>query len=276
MKKVLTIQDISCIGKCSLTVALPILSVLGNETAIIPTAVLSTHTAFKDFTFKDLSDEILKIIEHWTKENFVFSSIYTGYLGSIRQIKIIESILEKLKFDYFIVDPVMADNGKFYKGFNAIYANSMMDLCLKADVIIPNVTEAHFLLKKTYTEYYDVNYIKEMLLEFKGMGIKNPIITGVKVNDKLGVVAYIGKTNQFFEYYKDHVEKSIHGTGDIFASVFTGLYSNGISIETSLKIAVDFVYECILNSQNSDIWYGSEFEKTLPYLIKQVNSIKKL
>lgn len=276
MKKVLTIQDISCIGKCSLTVALPILSVLGNETAIIPTAVLSTHTAFKDFTFKDLSDEILKIVEHWTKENFVFSSIYTGYLGSIRQIKIIENILEKLKFDYFIVDPVMADNGKFYKGFNAIYASSMMNLCLKADVIIPNVTEAHFLLKKTYTEYYDVNYIKEMLVEFKGMGIKNPIITGVKVNDKLGVVAYIGKTNQFFEYYKDYIEKSIHGTGDIFASVFTGLYSNGISIETSLKIAVDFVYECILNSQNSDIWYGSEFEKTLPYLIKQVNSVKKL
>ena len=151
MKRILTIQDISCIGKCSLTVALPIISALGVETAILPTAVLSTHTMFNNFTFHDLTDEIVPITKHWKEENLDFDIIYTGYLGSARQIDLVADLFDEFKTEnnLTIVDPVMADNGKLYPGFDEAYATQMTSLCAKADIIIPNITEASYLTGKS-------------------------------------------------------------------------------------------------------------------------------
>ena len=144
MKRIVTIQDISCVGKCSLTVALPIISAMGIETAVIPTAVLSTHTAFKNFTYRDLTGDLPKIAKHWKQEKFNFDGIYTGYLGSIEQIDILKEFFKQFKTpnNFIFIDPVMADNGKLYAGFDEKFVREMKELCKMADIIVPNLTEA--------------------------------------------------------------------------------------------------------------------------------------
>ena len=154
-KKILTIQDISCVGQCSLTVALPILSACGLEACILPSAVLSTHTAgFSGFTFRDLTDDMPAIQAHWQKENIKFKAIYTGYLGSIKQIGYVKNILETMGDDdcVRIVDPAMADNGKLYSIFDMDYVEAMKPLCGIADILVPNITEAAFLTGCEYCE----------------------------------------------------------------------------------------------------------------------------
>ena len=156
MKRIVTIQDISCVGKCSLTVALPIISAMGIETAVIPTAVLSTHTAFKNFTYRDLTGDLPKIAKHWKQEEFNFDGIYTGYLGSIEQIDILKEFFKQFKTpdNFIFIDPVMADNGKLYAGFDANFVKEMKKLCKMADIIVPNLTEASYMLEKEYKEIY--------------------------------------------------------------------------------------------------------------------------
>ena len=157
-KKILTIQDISCVGQCSLTVALPILSACGMETCILPSAILSTHTAgFQDFTFRDLTDDMPNIQKHWQKENIKFSAIYTGYLGSTKQIGYVKDILSTMGTSdcVRVVDPAMADNGKLYPAFDGEYVEAMKELCGSADILLPNITEACFLADMEYHEVYD-------------------------------------------------------------------------------------------------------------------------
>lgn len=276
MKRIVTIQDISCVGKCSLTVALPIISAMSTEAAIIPTAVLSTHTGFKGFTFTDLTDDIKKIVKHWTDEKLGFDAIYTGYLGSKEQIDVIGEVFKALKTpdNAIIVDPVMADHGEFYPGFNQEFADNMAELCKQGDIILPNLTEATFMLHKEYIESgYSREYIENILKELHLLGVKYPVLTGVSFDDsKTGVMAYIPEEDRFFEYYNDRLPASLHGTGDIFASCFTGGFANGKGLEESLKIAVDYVCECMkhtLKDENSR-WYGANFEEAIPYLIERI------
>ena len=161
MKRVLTIQDISCLGKCSVTVALPILSAMGIETVILPTAVLSTHTMFKNFTVKDLTDQLIPITDHWKAEGVTFDAIYTGYLGSAEEISIARRIFDEFKGPdtKVIIDPVMADNGKMYPAFDEAYASLNAGLCGSADIIVPNITEACFMTGREYKEEYDEAYL---------------------------------------------------------------------------------------------------------------------
>ena len=181
MKRIVTIQDISCIGKCSLTVALPIISAMGVETAILPTAVLSTHTMFRNFTCKDLTDQFLPIEEHWAKENFHFDAIYTGYLGSFEQISLVSGFFDRFRSEdtVVVVDPVMADNGKLYPAFDEAYAKENTKLCSKADIILPNLTEASFMTGLPYKTEYDRAYIMEMLRALAALGPKYAVLTGV-------------------------------------------------------------------------------------------------
>ena len=193
MKRVLTIQDISCLGKCSLTIALPIISALGSETVILPTAVLSTHTMFKNFTCKDLSDQLDPIVEHWKKEGFDFDAIYTGYLGTISQIDQMKQLFRDFrgKDTIIFVDPVMADNGKLYPAFNMDYVKKNAELCAEADIIVPNITEASFMTGATYRENHDENYIKDLLMRLNTFGAKISVLTGVCLEPgKIGVMAY--------------------------------------------------------------------------------------
>ncbi len=276
MKRIVTIQDISCFGKCSLTVALPIISAMGVETAILPTAVLSTHTGgFKNFTFRDLSEDITKIFNHWDSENIEFDAIYTGYLGSFEQIDLMKAFIDKKRGKSLaFVDPAMADNGKLYTGFTPEFAHHMLTLCQKADIIVPNITEASFMLDVPYIEDgYDKAYVEDILKKFAAMGIKTPVLTGVSLEPaKLGAAMYDSEKDEFFYYFNEKIDAKFHGTGDIFSSVLVGGIVRGMDIREALKLAADYVVECIKVTMpdRDKHWYGVEFEKTIPYLTKRL------
>lgn len=275
MKRVVTIQDISCVGKCSLTVALPIISAMGIETAVIPTAVLSTHTAFKNFTYRDLTNDLPKIANHWKQEKFDFDGIYTGYLGSIEQIDMLKEFFKQFKTseNFIFIDPVMADNGKLYAGFDTNFVKEMKKLCKTADIIVPNLTEASYMLEKEYKESYSEQEIKNMLIELSNLGPKYVVLTGVSFKkNELGVMSYNKETNKFFTYFKEKVPAKYHGTGDIFASTLVGAITNNSTLEDGLKIAVDYVWETINDTYktNKEDAYGVNFETKIPYLIDRI------
>ncbi len=275
MKRIVTIQDISCVGKCSLTVALPIISAMGIETAVIPTAVLSTHTAFKNFTYRDLTGDLPKIAKHWKQEKFDFDGIYTGYLGSIEQIDILKEFFKQFKTpnNFIFIDPVMADNGKLYAGFDEKFVREMKELCKMADIIVPNLTEASYILEKEYKENYSEQEIKDMLIELSILGPKYVVLTGVSFNEnKLGVMSYNKETNEYFTYFKEKVPAKYHGTGDIFASTLVGAITNNNTLEEGLKVAVDYVWETINDTYktNKKDAYGVNFETKIPYLIDRI------
>lgn len=276
MKRVVTVQDISCVGKCSLTVALPIISAMGVETCVVPTAVLSTHTAFKGFTFKDLTDEIAPICEHWKSEKIHFDAIYTGYLGSFEQLELMHHFISDLKNNdtIVVVDPCMADNGKLYSGFTKEFSSAMAKLCSKADVILPNMTEACFLLDIPYkSSGYNQEYVQDILKRLSLLGSRKVILKGIDFGQgKIGIASYDSTTEKYGWYFHQKMETSFHGTGDIFASVMTGALMNGYSLEDSYKLAADFVVESIKNtlSHKDYNWYGVDFETSIPYLVDRL------
>lgn len=277
MKRIVTVQDISCVGKCSLTVALPIISAMGTEAAVLPTAVLSTHTMFKGFTFCDLTDEIEPISSHWKKENMDFDAVYTGYLGSARQIALTKDLISKFKGEdtLVLVDPAMADGGRMYTGFEKSFALEMATLCSVADIIVPNLTEASFMLGEEYVaEGYDEEYIKDMLKKLTSLGCKTAVITGVSFEkDKLGVMSYDSESGEYFSYFRERIPESFHGTGDVFASTFLGALMRERSIGDSLKIATDFTVECIKATLGNpqERKYGVNFEEEIPYLVSRMD-----
>ncbi len=275
MKRVVTIQDISCVGKCSLTVALPIISAMGIETAVIPTAVLSTHTMFNGFTYRDLSNDIPLIQEHWKKENIKFDSVYTGYLGSIKQIDMLKELFKEFKTEdnFIFIDPVMGDNGKLYTGFDQEFADEMAGLCSYADIVVPNLTEASYMLHKEYKEKYTEQEIKELLIELSNLGPNKVVLTGISFKDnELGVMSYDKQTNEFFTYFREKINVKYHGTGDIFASTLVGALVRKNSLEEALKIAVDYVWETINDTyiEKKEDAYGVNFENKIPYLINRL------
>ncbi|MBQ2266512.1 MAG: pyridoxamine kinase [Clostridia bacterium] len=270
--KILTIQDISCVGQCSLTVALPIISACGVETCILPSAVLSTHTAFKGFTFRDLTDDMPAICDHWQKENIKFDGIYTGYLGSIKQIDYVIDIIKKLnkKDAKAIIDPAMADNGKLYPLFDREYVNAMKSLCAHADYLIPNITEACFLTDTEYKTEYDRTYIDTIIERLTALGTKNIILTGVSYRQgHTGIVVFENGEYKYYEH--EFLHRSCHGTGDIFASAFTGALVRGKSAFDAAKIAADYTVECIRQTaEEENHWYGAKFEPALKTLIEKL------
>ena len=271
--KILTIQDISCVGQCSLTVALPILSAAGAETCILPSAVLSTHTAgFSGFTVRDLTEDIPAIAAHWRKEKIAFDAVYTGYLGSTEQIAYVRNIFDTLLREggLKIVDPAMADNGKLYPAFDMAYVEAMKGLCAEADIILPNITEACFLTGTEYRESYDESYITLLLDRLAASGTKTIVLTGVSyAPDKTGVVVRKGSHTRYYEHRK--IAKGCHGTGDVYASAFVGALMNGLPAYESAVLAADFTVSCIEVTQgDADHWYGVKFELQLPDFIRML------
>lgn len=272
-KRILTIQDISCVGQCSMTVALPILSACGQETCILPSAVLSTHTGGFSFpAVRDLTEDLPGIQAHWQKEDICFDAIYTGYLGSTKQIAYVSDILaSRLRTGgRTIVDPAMADNGKLYKGFDTTYVDAMRGLCIQADVILPNITEACLLTGMEYRESYGEAYIDELLGQLHTLGCKCVVLTGVGyLPGETGVV--ISDGIQRSHYRHPRVGRAYHGTGDAFASAFVGSWMGGKTMEEAARIAADFVCECIRNTlEDPAHWYGVKFETALPCLIRRL------
>lgn len=272
-KRVLTVQDISCVGQCSLTVALPIISACGIETAILPSAVLSTHTGgFTGFTFRDLTEDIPAIAAHWEKEKISFDAIYTGYLGSKRQIDLVKDLFARLTAagGLKIVDPAMADNGKLYYGFDEAFAAEMATLCGVADIVIPNITEAALMTGMPYiAEGYDEQYIRELADRLIALGAGTVVLTGVSFTpDKLGVAVLAKGDAEISYYFHERLAKSCHGTGDIYSSAFVGALMRGKSTTEAAKIAADFTLAGMKVTQTDEThWYGTKFEKVLPLLI---------
>ncbi len=269
-KKILTIQDISCVGQCSLTVALPILSACGLETCVLPSAVLSTHTAgFTGYTFRDLTEDMPAIKDHWVKEGIRFSAIYTGYLGSTRQIDYVADIFDATAASdcVKVVDPAMADNGNLYPGFDENFVEAMKGLCAKADYIVPNITEACFLTGMDYCTEYDEAYIDQLLRKLQALGCKNIILTGVGYRPgRTGIVVLEDGWIRYHEHEK--LANSCHGTGDIYASAFVGALVRGKDALSAAKIAADYTMACIEETAKvENHWYGAAFEPVLGKLI---------
>ncbi len=272
MKRIITVQDISCVGKCSLTVALPVISAMGVEACVLPTAVLSTHTAFKGFTFRDLTGDLPAITKHWQQEKISFDAIYTGYLGSLEQI----DLMHKLITDFgggstrVIVDPCMADNGSLYSGFTPDFAKAMAGLCSKADVIVPNMTEASFLLGVPYiASGYDKEYIEDLLQKLAALGARRIVLKGISFDDKkIGIASYDSDSQKTIWYFHERMPQNFHGTGDIFASVLTGALVRDFSLDKACRLAADFVVEAIKAtlSHKDYNWYGVDFESALHML----------
>lgn len=276
--KILTIQDISCVGQCSLTVALPILSACGVETAILPSAVLSTHTGgFTGWTFRDLTDDLPGIAAHWQKEKISFRAVYTGYLGSVRQIAISAGIMDTLlePDGLRIVDPAMADNGKLYYGFDEAFVREMAGLCGRADYTLPNVTEACFMTGTPYREpgSYDEAWVRALLEKVAALGARHVVLKGLCLEEGIiRVAVYHAATKELRYYSHERLSVSSHGTGDVFASAFTGALLRGKTDLEAVKIAADYVVACIRATMgDASHWYGVKFEQAIPQLVAAVN-----
>lgn len=273
-KRIAAIHDISGIGKCSLTVALPICSAAGLETAVIPTAVLSNHTGtcFNDYTFCDLTDEIMPIAKRWHAQGFQFDAFYTGYLGSIKQTELVKRAIELLKNENSVVitDPAMADNGKLYLGFGEDFPKAMLKLCKKADIIIPNITEACLLLGIDYRPApYTEDFIEVLLRGLYAKCGAKVVLTGVTFDErKVGAATFDG--DEICYAFSEKIDYLFHGTGDVFASCFVAAYMNDRSLKAAAQLAVTFTYACIKETLNDEAHrdYGVCFERQLPTLIK--------
>ena len=279
-KKVAAIHDLSGFGKCSLTVALPILSAAGIETAVIPTAVLSTHTGgITGFTYRDLTEDLRPFAQHWKSLNLKFDAIYSGFLGSFEQLDIVGDFFDDFKEDsnIIMVDPVMADNGVLYKIFSPDFPKGMKNLCRKADIIVPNITEACLMVGEPYKEgFYTKEYIETLLKKLAELGPKKVVLTGVYFDDiELGAAAFDSSTGVTSYVLSKRIPGYFHGTGDVFGSALLSGLMNGFDLTRSTQIAVNFTTASIEKTYNAktDIRFGVNFEQSIPQFLKEMNLI---
>jgi pyridoxine kinase len=280
-KKVLAIHDISCLGRCSLTAAIPIISVAGAEVVPLPTAVLSTHTGgFTHFTFRDLTEDMRPIAEHWKMLGYKFDVIYTGYLGSPEQVGIVKDILRDLSTPetLIVVDPVMADAGKYYSLITPDFLVGMCELCEMADIITPNLTEAAFLLGTEYKEIYSEEETAALLRALsKKLGTKRIVLSGVSSGTStIGAAAYNASTDNISFALAEKIDGFYHGTGDTFASALIAALTRSFSIEDATRIAVEYTLACIrrTHADGTDTRYGVDIENELPALMRLIGIIR--
>lgn len=273
MKRIVTIQDISGVGKCSVTIAHPIISAMGVECAVLPTAVLSTHTMFSGYTFCDLTPEFEKITDHWKEQGITFDAIYTGYLGSFEQLALVSKFIDtfKKKDTLVVIDPVMGDNGKLYPGFTPAFANEMAKLCRKADLVIPNLTEATYMLGIPYREDYTESDVTSILTQLRAGGTPMAALTGVGFIEGKTGIALLDQTGIHL-YEHNRQPANFHGTGDLFASVTVGGMMRGLSAFDALKLAADYTAHTIGETlaDPTHNTYGVNFETTIPDLIQRL------
>jgi len=277
------IHDISGVGKCSLTVALPVLSACGVETSVLPTAILSTHTGgFENYVYLDLTEKMLPIAKHWKDNGCSFEAIYTGFLGSEAQIEIVDEIFSLLSDGNtkIIIDPVMGDHGKLYQTYTTKMADGITQLCRRADIIVPNMTEASYMLNLDYLPGpHNKAFFFDILKRLCTLGAKQVVLTDVSLeNDKVGSACYDSRTGRTEFYLFDRIDGRYHGTGDLFASALTGALLNGIDIFESAEIATQFTWNAICSTKKAgnDPRFGAQFEIHLPKLAKVIENKRKI
>lgn len=272
MKRIATIQDFSCVGKCSLTVALPVISAAGIECCGIPTAVLSNHTGFPSFYSRGLTDDIPRIYEQLNAHKITFDAVLTGYLADDSQISLVEELIRGFGSGLVFVDPVMGDGGRLYSQITEEHARKMRGLCARADIITPNLTEAYMLLGKTYRNDPDPGELYDMLKGLSELGAKTVVITGIVRGAEIGCAAYDG--GNFCEVFNKRFDISCSGTGDIFSSALLSAVLREKGFERSLEIAAAFTSEAVrLTAEDPERrFYGVDFEPAIPYFIKLLES----
>ena len=283
-KKVCAIHDISCVGRCSLTVALPILSAAGLECSVLPTAVLSTHTGgFTGFTYRDLTEDIAPISQHWQTLGIGFDAMYSGFLGSFEQIDLVAELFDTYRGDGIVmVDPVMADEGRLYCVYSPEMARGMAKLCSKADIIIPNLTEAAFLLNESADNWegpHTEAFIAETLHKLAMLGPLRVVLTGVTFEaGKIGAASFDKRSGTIGYAFAKRADGHFHGTGDTFGSAFLAGLLNGLPLQESMRLAVDYVSECIglALAASRERRYGVPFEQALPMLMKRLGLMQSL
>ena len=265
-KRVLAVHDISCVGRCSLTVALPVLSAMGYETSILPTSILSTHTGgFEGYTYRDLAADMDPVVDHWHALGLKFDAIFTGWMGTHRHIENLRHLLDAFGDGAaLIVDPVMGDNGRLYATLDDAYVAAMRDYCARADVLLPNITEAALL---TGTDYpfpgYDRTWVEAMLRRLCDMGPGIAVLTGVTLKPgRIGAAALDVRHDQLVYFDEPYIPGMWHGAGDVFASVLTGAVLHGSPMPQALRLAVGFTARCIRRTQRAatDERLGLQFE----------------
>lgn len=264
MKKVLSVQDLSCLGKCSLTVTLPVLSAMGISCSVLPTAVLSTHTAFPNPHKRSLTEDMVPVCQHWKTIGASFDAIHIGYLSHPEQAAAADYLLDNFSA-FTVLDPVMGDHGKLYSGITPAHIDALKQLCKKADVLLPNVTEACLLTGTTYREQADLTFYRRLLDNLKQLGAKNVILTGI--SPEKGCTGFM--TDRGFVYQTVKLPVSCHGTGDLFSAVFTGGCVLGRAPEDAAALAARFV-EQVLASTPEQTPFGMEFEPHLSWLFQEI------
>jgi pyridoxine kinase len=285
LKRVVAVHDISGFGKCSLTVALPIISAAGIETTVLPTAVLSTHTGgITGFTYRDLTEDIQAIADHWKSLGLQFDAIYTGFIGSFAQLDLLARFFDdfRTKDNLILVDPVMGDNGALYTVFTPEFAVGMRKLCAKADIIVPNFTEAALLVGEPYNPGpYDKTYVEGLLKKLAALGPGKVVLTGVFFGDdaddaddadELGAATYDAATDEIAYSFAKRIPGFFHGTGDVFASALTAAILNGFPLNGATDIAVRYTASAIQKTADAgtDVRFGVNFEQTIPELLKDL------
>lgn len=268
MKRVLTIQDLSCLGKCSLTVALPVLSAMGCSCSVMPTTLLSTHTAFPSPHRRSLTEDLLPICNHWQSIGAKFDAISVGYLADPQQTATVEAVLDVFG-GFTVIDPVMGDHGKLYSSLTQDHVEAMKRLCRRGSILLPNVTEAALLTGLPYQQNADPGYYRELLAGMQAFGADAVVITGAACGpDKTGFMG-LSRVLGEFSYQADLLHKHCHGTGDLFAAVLTGAMVKGCTVAAASTLAARFVEQVIAATPESTP-FGVEFEGQLPWLWNQL------
>ena len=262
MKRILSVQDLSCVGKCSLSIALPVLSAMGCSCTPLPTGILSSHTAFPNPHVRDLTDDLAPTCRHWQEIGAEFDTISIGYLANPKQVYALQSLLDMFPAQV-VLDPVLGDNGKLYKNITPQHVDAMVALCEKADVLLPNVTEAALLTGIPYVQDPDMAYCQKLLDGLSRLGCKNAIITGVCLSPE--TIGFVGAEKGEVFSYQGSKCAGAHGTGDLFSAVFAGTITRGASLQTAAKKAANFV-ETVLAGQKEVSPFGLSFEKHLSSL----------
>ena len=279
-KRVAAIHDLSGFGKCSLTVALPILSAAGIETSALPTAILSTHTGgISGYTYRDLTEDMRPVMKHWKSLDIKFDAIYTGFLGSFEQLDIVKEFFDAFRQEdnLILVDPVMGDNGELYTVFTREFAAGMRMLCQKADIIVPNLTEAALLLDEPYHPGpYTHAYIESLLRKLGALGPQKVVLTGVYCKeDELGAATYDRTTDTIDYVFTQKIPGYYHGTGDVFASALLSALLNDFSLIDAAAIAVHFTTDSIRRTYKAktDYRFGVNFEQSFPDFLKELKLV---
>ena len=277
MKRIVSIQDFSCVGKCSLTAAIPVISAAGVEACAIPTALLSNHTGFSTFYSLDLTAQLEPIGGQLNRLGITFDAIYTGYIASVPQMKMIERFIEDFRTEntLIFVDPVMGDNGKIYPALSSDYPENMRMLCGCADIITPNITEACLLTDREYCAAPTEAQLDEMLSKLLALGAAAVVITGVCRGDKIGIVGELN-SGERFERFSERTEINVSGTGDVFASALLGAVMRGASVSQAAMIAEEFTSKAVkITAESPDRrFYGIHFEQALGLYIRLLEQIE--